>query len=98
MEGERRLPGFNTFTLTDVMVYGGCAAQISHVEGAIGLEHLRMTQGDFSSGGCGNLESHDADHVLSQVKRPAARLRLTNGLRFDLANLSHRFHYLRLKM
>ena len=72
MERKRRLPYFRAASFARVTIDGRCPAKIGQIDGAVGLEHLGMPQGDDRSRRGIDLEPDDADHVLPQVERPAA--------------------------
>ncbi len=72
VEGEAGLPDFWAGALADVGVGGGGFAEVGGVEGAVGVEHFGVAEGDGGAGGGGDFEADDADHVLAEVEGPVA--------------------------
>ena len=76
VEGEGRLPDLDAAALADVGIDRRGAAEVRGIQGAVRVEHLGVPQGDLRAGGGRDLQPHHADHVLSQIEGPLARLGL----------------------
>ena len=84
-----RLKDLGTVSPADIRVGGDRAAQVFGINRAVGIQHLAVAHGHLRAGRRGNFQPDEADHVLAEIKRPAAGFRLRQALRPDLADPPH---------